>query len=134
MQDGEPCVILENTRWSSRVKVRRVLTACVFASCCQVRSFEKTFKSGDSVEGAGRPWTWNLRTYIATVSFWHFMNNESLSSLRSDEAAVGENVKWLVETRSSCTLTLWGMGASQLTGAATQNFVELEIVETATQA
>ncbi|RUO20352.1 elongation factor P [Aliidiomarina haloalkalitolerans] len=123
MQDGEPCVILENEMVKpgkgqafNRVRIRKLLSGKVV---------EKTFKSGDSVEGAD-VMDMELAYLYSDGEFWHFMNNESFEQLAADEAAVGENVKWLVE-QDVCTLTLWN---GKPINVQPPNFVELEIVET----
>ncbi|MCL4408875.1 MAG: elongation factor P [Gammaproteobacteria bacterium] len=123
MQDGEPCAILENEMVKpgkgqafNRVRIRKLLSGKVV---------EKTFKSGDSVEGAD-VMDMELAYLYSDGEFWHFMNNESFEQLAADEAAVGENVKWLVE-QDVCTLTLWN---GKPINVQPPNFVELEIVET----
>ncbi|RUO27477.1 elongation factor P [Aliidiomarina sanyensis] len=123
MQDGEPCVILENEMVKpgkgqafNRVRIRKLLSGKVV---------EKTFKSGDSVEGADVVDV-ELAYLYSDGEFWHFMNNETFEQIAADDAAVGENVKWLVE-QNVCTLTLWNGKPINVTPP---NFVELEIVET----
>ncbi|TRW48529.1 elongation factor P [Aliidiomarina halalkaliphila] len=123
MQDGEPCVILENEMVKpgkgqafSRVRIRKLLSGKVV---------EKTFKSGDSVEGADVVDV-ELAYLYADGEFWHFMNNETFEQIAADDAAVGDNKKWLVE-QDVCTLTLWN---GKPINVAPPNFVELEIVET----
>jgi elongation factor P len=123
MLDGEPCNIIENEfvkpgkgQAFSRVKIRKLISGKVI---------EKTFKSGDSVEGADVIDT-ELAYLYTDGEFWHFMNNDTFEQIAADEKAVGENVKWLVEN-DTCTLTLWN-GAPIVVQPA--NFVELEITET----
>lgn len=123
MQDGEPCVILENEMVKpgkgqafSRVRIRKLLSGKVV---------EKTFKSGDSVEGADVVDV-ELAYLYSDGEFWHFMNNETFEQLAADDAAVGDNKKWLVE-QDVCTITLWN---GKPINVAPPNFVELEITET----
>lgn len=123
MQDGEPCVILENEMVKpgkgqafSRVRIRKLLSGKVV---------EKTFKSGDSVEGADVVDV-ELAYLYSDGEFWHFMNNETFEQIAADEAAVGDNLKWLVE-QDVCTITLWN---GKPINVAPPNFVELEITET----
>ncbi|RUO19040.1 elongation factor P [Aliidiomarina iranensis] len=123
MQDGEPCVILENEMVKpgkgqafSRVRIRKLLSGKVV---------EKTFKSGDSVEGADVVDV-ELAYLYSDGEFWHFMNNESFEQIAADDAAVGDNKKWLVE-QDVCTITLWN---GKPINVAPPNFVELEITET----
>ena len=123
MLDGEPCSILENEMVKpgkgqafNRVRIRKLLSGKVV---------EKTFKSGDSVEGADVVEV-ELAYLYNDGEFWHFMNNETFEQIAADEAAVGDNVKWLVE-QNVCTLMLWDGKPISVTPP---NFVELEITET----
>jgi len=123
MQDGEPCSIIENEMVKpgkgqafNRVKIRKLISGKVV---------EKTFKSGDSVEGADVI-DMELAYLYNDGEFWHFMNNETFEQLAADAKAVGDATKWLAE-QDICTLTLWN-GAP--IGVTPPNFVELEITET----
>jgi elongation factor P len=123
MLDGEPCNVLENEyvkpgkgQAFNRVKIRKLISGKVL---------EKTFKSGDSVEGAD-VMDIELDYLYNDGEFWHFMNNETFEQIPADESAVGDNKKWLVEN-DSCTITLWNGSPISV---APQNFVELEITET----
>ncbi len=123
MLDGEPCNILENEyvkpgkgQAFNRVKIRKLISAKVL---------EKTFSSGESVEGADVMDT--ELAYLYTVGeFWHFMNNETFEQVAADAKALGDNVKWLVEN-DVCTITLWNGSPIVVTPP---NFVEIEITET----
>lgn len=123
MLDGEPCNILENElvkpgkgQAFSRVKIRKLISGKVL---------EKTFKSGESVEGADVMET-ELAYLYADGEFWHFMNNDTFEQIAADEKAVAENVKWLAES-DICTITLWNSAPISVTPP---NFVELEVTET----
>jgi len=123
MQDGEPCNILENEMVKpgkgqafNRVRIRKLISGKVV---------EKTFKSGESVEGAD-VLDIELAYLYNDGEFWHFMNNETFEQVAADEKAVGDTVKWLVE-QDVCTLTLWNGSPIAVTPP---NFVELEITET----
>lgn len=123
MLDGEPCNILENEyvkpgkgQAFNRVKIRKLISNKVL---------EKTFRSGESVEGADVLDT-DLAYLYNDGEFWHFMDNDTFEQLAADEKAVGENAKWLVEN-DVCTLTLWNGSPITVTPP---NFVEIEIVET----
>lgn len=123
MLDGEPCNVLENEfvkpgkgQAFNRVKIRKLISGKVL---------EKTFKSGDSVEGAD-VMDHDLDYLYTDGEFWHFMNNETFEQIAADAAAVGDNTKWLVEN-DPCTITLWN---GSPIAVAPQNFVELEITET----
>jgi len=123
MLDNEPCVIIENEfvkpgkgQAFNRVKIRKLLSGKVL---------EKTFKSGDSVEGAD---VMDLEmAYLYTDGeFWHFMNNDTFEQIAADEKAVGDSTKWLVE-QDLCTITTWNGNPIAVTPP---NFVELEVTET----
>ncbi len=123
MLDGEPCNILENEyvkpgkgQAFNRVKIRKLISG---------KTLEKTFRSGESVEGADVLDT-DLAYLYNDGEFWHFMNNETFEQIAADAKAVGENAKWLVEN-DVCTLTLFNGSPIVVTPP---NFVEIEIVET----
>ncbi len=123
MQDGEPCSIIENEMVKpgkgqafNRVKIRKLISGKVV---------EKTFKSGESVEGADVI-ELELAYLYNDGEFWHFMNNETFEQVAADAKAVGEAEKWLVE-QDVCTLTLW---EGNPINVQPPNFVELEITET----
>ncbi|ALS99844.1 elongation factor P [Lacimicrobium alkaliphilum] len=123
MLDGEPCNVMENEyvkpgkgQAFNRVKIRKLISGKVL---------EKTFKSGDTVEGADVI-DIELAYLYNDGEFWHFMNNETFEQIAADSKAVGDNAKWLVEN-DVCTLTLWNGAPISVSPA---NFVELEITET----
>ncbi|WMC09926.1 elongation factor P [Oceanimonas pelagia] len=123
MLDGEPCAIIENEfvkpgkgQAFNRVKIRRLLNGKVL---------EKTFKSGDTVEGAD-VMDVELAYLYNDGEFYHFMNNDTFEQIAADEKAVGDARLWLKE-QDVCTLTLWNGAAISVTPP---NFVELEVVET----
>ncbi len=123
MLDGEPCNILENEyvkpgkgQAFSRVRLRKLISNKVL---------EKTFRSGDSVEGADVMDT-ELSYLYTDGEFWHFMNNETFEQIAADEKALGDSIKWLVEN-DTCTITLWNGTPIVVTPP---NFVELAITET----
>ena len=79
--DGEPCNIIENElvkpgkgQAFNRVKIRKLVSGKVL---------EKTFKSGESVEGADVMET-TLAYLYNDGEFWHFMNNETFEQLAAD--------------------------------------------------
>ncbi|MBN7821489.1 elongation factor P [Bowmanella sp. Y26] len=123
MLDGEPCNVLENEyvkpgkgQAFNRVKIRKLISGKVL---------EKTFKSGDTVEGAD-VMDISLAYLYTDGEFWHFMNNDTFEQIAADKAAVGDNLKWLVEN-DPCTITLWNGSPITVTPP---NFVELQITET----
>ncbi|RUO73774.1 elongation factor P [Idiomarina seosinensis] len=123
MQDGEPCSIVENEMVKpgkgqafNRVKIRKLISGKVV---------EKTFKSGESVEGADVI-ELELAYLYNDGEFWHFMNNETFEQVPADAKAVADAEKWLVE-QDVCTLTLW---EGNPINVQPPNFVELEVTET----
>ncbi len=123
MIDGEPCNIIDNEivkpgkgQAFNRIKIRKLISGKVL---------EKTYKSGESVEGADVMDS-ELGYLYADGEFWHFMNNETFEQVAADEKAVGDNVKWLAEG-DLCTITFWNGNPISV---APPNFVELEITET----
>ncbi len=103
MLDGDPCSIIENEfvkpgkgQAFNRVKIRNLKTG---------RVIERTFKSGDSMEGADVVDT-EMQYLYSDGEFWHFMNPESFEQIAADSKAVGESTKWLKE-QDTCMVTLW---------------------------
>lgn len=103
MLDGDPCSIIENEfvkpgkgQAFNRVKIRNLKTG---------RVLEKTFKSGETVEGADVHET-EMQYLYNDGEFWHFMDPQSFEQVNADAAALGDNVKWLKE-QDMCTVTLW---------------------------
>jgi len=123
MIDGYPCSIIENElvkpgkgQAFNRVKLRNLKTA---------RVMEKTFKSGETVEAADVMDT-DLQYLYTDGEAWFFMDTTSFEQVAADEAAVGENVKWLKE-QDMYEVTLWNEVPIAITPP---NFVELEVTET----
>ena len=123
MIDGEPCNIIDNEivkpgkgQAFNRIKIRKLISGKVL---------EKTYKSGESVEGADVMDS-ELGYLYADGEFWHFMNNETFEQVAADDKAVGDNAKWLAEG-DLCTITFWNGNPISV---APPNFVELEITET----
>jgi len=87
MMDGEPSSIIENEMVKpgkgqafNRVRIRKLISGKVL---------EKTFKSGESVEGADVMDT-DLAYLYTDGEFWHFMNNETFEQIAADEKALGD--------------------------------------------
>ena len=123
MLDGDPYAIVENEfvkpgkgQAFNRVKVRNLKTG---------RVIERTFKSGDSVEGAD-VLDVEMQYLYTDGEFWYFMDNQSFEQVSADAAAVGDNAKWLKE-QDVCQLTLWN---GTPISVSPPNFVELQISET----
>ncbi|MAV72844.1 MAG: elongation factor P [Halieaceae bacterium MED-G27] len=123
MLDGEPCSIMENEyvkpgkgQAFNRVKLRNLRSG---------RVWERTFKSGESLEGADVMDT-ALEYLYTDGEFWYFMDPDSFEQHSADKAAVADSEKWLKE-QERYEVTLYN-GAPL--AVAPPNFIELEIIET----
>ncbi|NJN46887.1 MAG: elongation factor P [Candidatus Competibacteraceae bacterium] len=123
MLDGDPYTIVENEfvkpgkgQAFSRVKVRNLKTG---------RVIERTFKSGDTVEGAD-VLDLDMQYLYDDGAFWYFMHPETFEQVGADANAVGDSAKWL-KAQDMCQLTLWN--GTPLT-VSPPNFVILTITET----
>lgn len=123
MLDNDPCAIIENEyvkpgkgQAFNRVKIRNLKTG---------RVIERTFKSGESLEGADVV-DMEMQYLYNDGSFRHFMQPESFEQYQADDKIVGDAAKWLKD-QDMCTMTLWNDSPLSITPA---NFVELAIVET----
>jgi elongation factor P len=123
MLDGDPCSIIENEfvkpgkgQAFNRVKIRNLKTG---------RVIERTFKSGDTVEGADVMDT-SLQYLYSDGEFWHFMDPNSYEQIAADATAVGDATKWLKE-QDSCEVTLWNGAPIAVTPP---NFVVLAVTDT----
>lgn len=121
--DGDPCSIIENEfvkpgkgQAFNRVKLRNLLTG---------RVVERTFKSGESLEGAD-VLELPLQYLYNDGEHWHFMNEETFEQYAADEKAVGEARNWLKE-QDICSITLWN-GAPIL--VEPPKFVNLRVTQT----
>ena len=125
MLDGNPCSIMENEyvkpgkgQAFNRVKLRNLKTGKVL---------EKTFKSGDSLEGADIVEV-EMDYLYNDGEFWHFMNPESFEQLTADKTAMGDAAKWLKDdSNAKCNVMLFN---GQPLNVSAPNFVILKIVET----
>ncbi|MED5389777.1 MAG: elongation factor P [Pseudomonadota bacterium] len=123
MLDGDPCAIIENEfvkpgkgQAFNRVKLRNLKSGKVW---------ERTFKSGDSLEGAD-VMDVSMQYIFNDGEFWHFMDQTTFEQKQADEAAVGDAKQWLKE-EDICEITLYN---GEPLSVSPPNFVELEIVET----
>lgn len=121
--DGVPCNIVENEfvkpgkgQAFNRVKLRNLTNG---------RVVEKTFKSGETVEGADVVEV-EVQYLYNDGEFWHFMHPENFEQYQAGEAAVSDTAKWLKE-QDVCTMMLWN-GAPL--SVEPPNFVHLVITET----
>ncbi|MCL6415622.1 elongation factor P [Aestuariirhabdus sp. Z084] len=124
MVEGDPCSILENEfvkpgkgQAFSRVKFRNLKTG---------RVWERTFKSGESLEGAD-VMDLDMEYLYTDGEFWHFMMTDgSFEQHAADAKAVGDTVNWLKE-QEKYEVTLYNGAPLSVTAP---NFVELEVAET----
>lgn len=123
MLDGDPYTIVENEfvkpgkgQAFNRVKVRNLKTG---------RVIERTFKSGESVEGADVVDT-DMQYLYSDGDAWHFMNPETFDQVQASETAMGDAAQWL-KGEETCVVTLYNGEPLTVTPP---NFVELKITET----
>jgi elongation factor P len=123
MLDGDPCSILDNEfvkpgkgQAFNRVKLRNLKTG---------RVLEKTFKSGESVEGAD-VLDMDMQYLYEDGDFWYFMEPDTFEQHQATETAVGDAKLWLKE-QDTCMVTLYNGSPLSVTPPT---HVELEIVET----
>ncbi|MEC9085235.1 MAG: elongation factor P, partial [Pseudomonadota bacterium] len=90
------------------------------------RVWERTFKSGESLEAADVV-EQDMEYLYTDGEFWHFMLTDgSFEQYAADAKAVGDTVKWLKE-QDVYTVTLYNGAPLTVTPP---NFVELEVVDT----
>jgi elongation factor P len=123
MLDGEPCSILENEfvkpgkgQAFNRVRLRNLKTG---------RVWERTFKSGDTLEGAD-VMDVTMQYLYNDGEFYYFMEPNTFEQHQADASALGDAGKWLKE-QETCEVTLYNGTPLSVTPP---NFVELEITET----
>jgi elongation factor P len=121
--DNDPCNILENEyvkpgkgQAFNRVKLRNLKTG---------RVIERTFKSGDILEGADVVDV-EMQYLYQDGHFWHFMQSDTFEQLSADEAVVGDAKQWLKE-QDICLITLWNGLPLAVTPP---NFVVMKLIET----
>lgn len=123
MLDGFPCSIIENEyvkpgkgQAFNRVKLRNLKTG---------RVLEKTFKSGETVDGADVADIEMTFLYHDGVH-WHFMSTESFEQVEINETVVGDTAKFLKE-ESLCMVTVFN---GEPIAVEPPNFVNLAVKET----
>ncbi len=121
--DADPFVIVENEfvkpgkgQAFNRVRVRNLKSG---------RVIERTFKSGDTVEGADVIDA-DMQYLYTDGDFWYFMQPESFEQYTAGKSAVGDAAQWLKDG-TSCIVTLWNGEPLTVTPPP---HVELKIVET----
>jgi elongation factor P len=122
--EGEPCSILENEfvkpgkgQAFNRVRLRNLKTG---------RVWERTFKSGESLEAAD-VMDIEMEYLYEDGEFWHFMKTDgSFEQLAAGASVVGDTRNWLKE-QGVYGVTLFNDEPIAITPP---NFVELEVIET----
>lgn len=124
MLEGDPCSIVENEfvkpgkgQAFNRVKLKNLKTG---------RVWERTFKSGETIEAADVLET-EMEYLYTDGEHWHFMNTDgSYEQVAADKPAVEDCLPWLRET-DKCMVTLWNQAPIAV---SPPNFVELEVTAT----
>ncbi|HQQ62898.1 MAG TPA: elongation factor P [Pseudomonadales bacterium] len=123
MLDGDPCNILENEHVKpgkgqafNRVKLKNLKTG---------RVLEKTFKSGDTLEGADVV-DCDMQYLYCDGEYWHFMEPQSFEQHQADKNTVGDAALWMKE-QDTCIVTLYNGSPLAVTPP---NHVVMEVVET----
>ena len=122
--EGDPCSILENEfvkpgkgQAFNRVKFRNLKTG---------RVWERTFKSGETIEGADVVES-DMEYIYTDGDFWHFMKTDgSYEQVAASAEVVANAVDWLTE-QGAYAVTLWNGEPISVTPP---NFVELEVTTT----
>lgn len=101
--DGEPCTVVDNEyvkpgkgQAFNRIKIRNLKTQ---------RVIERTYKSGDVLEGADVV-DMQLQYLYNDGELWYFMDQENFEQHAADQAAVGDAAKWIKE-QDICSVTLY---------------------------
>ncbi len=123
MLDDYPCNIIENEfvkpgkgQAFNRVKLRNLKTGKII---------ERTFKSGESLEGADVMET-EMDYLYKDDEFYHFMVADTYEQYAADLNAIGDTKKWL-KGQEQCTVTLWNNEPIAITAP---NFVSLKVSDT----
>jgi elongation factor P len=123
MLDADPCSIIENEfvkpgkgQAFNRVKLRNLKTG---------RVLEKTYKSGESLEGADVI-ELDMQYLYTDGEMWHFMNQDTFEQHAADENAVADAKQW-IKGEEMCVVTLWNDVPLSI---APPNFVILQISDT----
>jgi elongation factor P len=122
--EGEPCAILDNEfvkpgkgQAFNRVKFRNLISG---------RVWERTFKSGESLEGAD-VMDIDMEYLYTDGEFWHFMKTDgSYEQLVAPASAVADAKQWLKE-QETYQVTLWN---DEPISVNPPNFLDLEVTQT----
>ena len=123
MLDGNPCSIVNNEFFKPgkgkafyRVKFKDLITG---------KTLEKTFKSGESLEGAD-VMELEMQYLYNDGESWYFMVPSSFDQFGLGETALGSVINYLVE-QDNCIVTLWNNNPISVTPP---NHVILEVADT----
>jgi len=122
--DNEPCIMIDiefvkpgKGQAFSRVKLRSIRTQ---------RVWERTFKSGESLESADIV-DRDMEYLYSDDEFWYFMATDgSFEQLGASREALGDTIKWLKE-QEVYIVTLYN---DAVVSVSAPNFVELDVLET----
>jgi elongation factor P len=123
MVDNDPCAIIDcefvkpgKGQAFTRVRLRNLKTG---------RVWERTYKSGEALEGADVV-DMDMHYLYSDGEFWHFMVPETFEQHAADANVVGEARQWLKE-QDTCIVTLWN---GEPLSVAPPNFVVLQVTQT----
>ena len=109
--DNDPCTIVDadfvkpgKGQAFTRVRIRNLLNG---------RVIERTYKSGESVEGADVVDT-SMQYLYTDGEKWHFMVPDTFEQHEVDKNAMGDAVNWVKE-QDMCQVTLWNNRAISVT-------------------
>jgi len=121
--DGDPCVIVDaefvkpgKGQAFTRIKYRNLKTD---------RVIERTFKSGETIEGADVVET-DMQYLYSDKENWYFMDPSSYEQYEASASIVGDSAKWLKE-ENDCSVTLYNNAILQVNPPM---FVELKVIDT----
>lgn len=122
--DGDPCSMLDiefvkpgKGQAFTRVKFRNLMNG---------RVWERTFKSGESLESADIM-ELDMEYLYNDGEFWHFMKTDgSFEQVAADKNAISGALNWLKE-QDIYTVVLWNENPISV---FPPNFVELEVTDT----
>jgi len=124
MLEGDPCSMVDvefvkpgKGQAFTRVRLKNLKTG---------RVWDRTFKSGESIEAAD-VMDLNMEYLYTDGEFWHFMLTDgTFEQYGADASAVGDSIKWLKE-QEVYVVTLWDDAPIAVLAP---NFVDLEVTET----
>lgn len=124
MLEGDPCAMVDvefvkpgKGQAFTRVRMKNLKSG---------RVWDRTFKSGESIEAAD-VMDRNMEYLYTDGEFWHFMMADgTFEQYGADASALGDSVKWLKE-QEIYIVTLWNDAPIAV---AAPNFVDLEVTET----